>query len=381
MNTIQSADVFCKVIDNFGDAGVCWRLARAIAQAGLSVRLWIDDLHRLSRLRPMLDTALRMQRLDGFIVVRWDDAAPQGYEPADLVIEAFACRMPDPMLEVLARAEPRRAWINLEYLSAESWVKASHALPSPHPRFPLTQYFYFPGFEPDLGGLIREQDLGRARAAFDAQARADFLERIGIPRTLDTDAGLLVSMFCYPHAPVEALLAAMQIGPSVTCVVPEGVAEAKIAGMLGGPASPGARVTRGRLTLIVVPFLEPDDYDKLLWSCDLNFVRGEDSLARAHWAERPFVWQLYPQEARAQQPKLEAFLDISLEGLATETAGRVRSFTQWWNADTPTADELDWPALCDALREWRPHARHWATRVASAGELSRSLVEFATKIR
>ena len=381
MKSIQSADIFCQVIDNFGDAGVCWRLARALAQQGLTVRLWIDDLPCLRQLRPALDIALRVQPLDGFNVMQWDGASHESYAPADLVIEAFACRMPEPMLDALERTRPRPAWINLEYLSAEPWVKGSHALPSPHPRLPLTQYFYFPGFELGLGGLIRESGLVSARAAFDAEARTDFLSRIGVDPAVGSHDGLMVSMFCYPHAPLDTLLTAMQSGPRVTCLVPEGVAAGTIAHRLGRPGIPGARATQGNLTLVVVPFLEPDDYDRLLWSCDLNFVRGEDSLVRAHWAERPFIWQLYPQTDGAQQAKLDAFLKLSLCGLATEPAMRVRSFARWWNADSSARELPDWSALCADLSEWESHACRWAAIAASAGELSRSVIEFASKIR
>ncbi len=381
MNPVLSADIFCKVIDNFGDAGVCWRLARSLARSGLLVRLWIDDLHRLRCLRPGLDPAQPVQPLDGFTVVCWDQMSSAMYEPADLVIEAFACRMPDPMVEALALAKPRRAWLNLEYLTAELWATDSHALPSPHPRLPLTQYFYFPGFDKRSGALIREDGLVSARAAFDARARSSFLARIGIPGKMMQGDDLLVSMFCYPQAPVEALLFAMQSGPRVHCLVPEGVAEAAIARMIGTSPAAGTSVTHGNLTLTVIPFLEPDDYDRLLWSCDLNFVRGEDSLVRAHWAERPFVWQLYPQDSRAQQPKMDAFLDIFLPGLDQDVAGSVNSFWQWWNADAPEDSVPEWPALCATLPRWDAHVRNWALKVASAGEMSRSIVEFASKIR
>ncbi len=380
MNPVRSADIFCKVIDNFGDAGVCWRLARAMARAGLSVRLWMDDLQRLQRLRPAVEPSRDHQPLDGFTLLRWNDAVTVAYEPADLVIEAFACRMPESMLEALAHARPRRAWINLEYLSAERWTKDSHALPSPHPRLPLTQYFFFPGFEQGTGGLIREAGLAAARASFDSQARANWLAQLGVPLQPGESDALLVSMFSYPQAPVEALLTAMQSGPRVHCLVPEGVAEEAVARVLGTRPRAGARISRGSLSLSVVPFLEPDEYDRLLWSCDLNFVRGEDSLVRAHWAGRPFVWQLYPQQARAQQPKLDAFLQVFLQGLDPDISDCVDSFWQWWNADTP-AGVPDWPALCDMLPRWDAHVHQWARKVTDAGELSQSVIEFAGKIR
>lgn len=217
MNPVLSADIFCKVIDNFGDAGVCWRLARALARSGLAVRLWIDNLQTLQRLRPSVEPSQAVQTLDGFMVVRWDEVAVDAYQPADLVIEAFACRITDPMLDALADVVPRPAWINLEYLSAESWVKSNHALPSPHPRLPLTQYFYFPGFEQGTGGLIREEGLRDARASFDSRVQSDFLASLGITRNDSTEGVLLVSLFCYASAPIEALLRAMQTGPRVHC--------------------------------------------------------------------------------------------------------------------------------------------------------------------
>jgi hypothetical protein len=90
---------------------------------------------------------------------------------------------------------------------------------------------------------------------------------------------------------------------------------------------------------------------------------------------------LYPQAEGAQQAKLEAFLDTSLAGLVTELAARVRSFAQWWNADSAAVELSDWPALCANLPEWEAHACHWAASAASAGELSQSVIEFASKIR
>src|SRR5947208_6585773 len=36
-------DLFCRVIDNFGDAGIAWRLARELHdEHGLAVTIWID---------------------------------------------------------------------------------------------------------------------------------------------------------------------------------------------------------------------------------------------------------------------------------------------------------------------------------------------------
>jgi len=376
MNSIYSVDVFCEVIDNFGDAGVSWRLARALSSRGLSVRLWINDLSCLQRLRPSVDERLTEQVIDGFQVIAWNDHAEMNYQPADLVIEAFACRLSDAMLVRMAEAKPTIAWINLEYLSAESWAMQSHGLPSPHPRLPLTQYFFFPGFISESGGLLREDGLVQARAAFDTESRSIFLKNLGCDVAPES---LLISLFCYEQAPVHELFNAMRLGPPTLCLVPEGIATKALANFLGNDVSVGRQVTDGQLTIKIIPFLNPDDFDRLLWSCDVNFVRGEDSLVRAHWAQQPFVWQLYQQAEESHLIKLAAFLDIHCLDLKEESANAVKTFWQAWNGEAGAI--LDWSTFSKALPELVRHYRQWSAHVASVDELSTQLIRFAGKIR
>ena len=376
MSSIHTVDIFCEAIDNFGDAGVSWRLARALTARGLSVRLWIDNLSCLQRLQPSVDAHLAEQALDGFQLIAWNDQTAMDYQPADLVIEAFACRLSDAMLDRMAKVNPTPAWINLEYLSAESWAVQSHGLPSPHPRLPLTQYFFFPGFVPESGGLIREEGLLQARSEFDANSRTEFL------KNLDSDAGfdrLLVSLFCYEHAPVDELFNAMRLGPPTLCLVPDGVATNALAHFMGNDVSVGKQVTRGQLTVKIIPFLHPDDYDRLQWSCDLNFVRGEDSLVRAHWAQHPFVWQLYQQAEESHLIKLAAFLDSHYHELNKENAATVKAFWRAWNGEVGAI--LDWAAFSKTLPILALHHGQRSAQVASVDELSTQLIRFAGKIR
>ena len=364
MREMRSVDIFCEVIDNYGDAGVCWRLARALASLGLQVSLWIDDLQRLQRLRAQLDASLDSQPLDGFTVRRW---AGEVMPDADLVISAFGCRLPDASLEAMASRERAPVWINLEYLSAEAWVEGSHRLRSPHPRLPLVQHFYFPGFTPRTGGLLRESGLPAHRAGFDKVARDAFVAKLGIP----AQAGAtLVSLFCYPSAQVDALFDAMREGPPVVCVVPEGLTPL-------APAA-GETCTQGSLTLHGLRFLEPDDYDRLLWSCDLNFVRGEDSASRAQWSLQPFIWQLYPQQQGAHFDKLDAFLSLYTPELDDEMASLVRRCARAWNGDAGST--FDWQQLHAALPALKAHGLVWQKQMEEAGELASGLVEFAREI-
>jgi uncharacterized repeat protein (TIGR03837 family) len=366
---VTSCDIFCKVIDNYGDIGVCWRLARQLAgEHGLAVRLWVDDLASFQRLAPPIDPAQAEQTLAGVCVRHWDDSAAQA-RPADIVIEAFACDPPDAYVAAMA-AQPRKpAWINLEYLSAEDWVEGSHALPSPHPRLPLTKYFFFPGFTRRTGGLLCEAAPLAALQAFqaDTSAQRAFWQRVAgeaLPEPV-----LKVSLFAYENTAVGSLLDAWARGPhAVVCVVPAGRILPQV------DAWQGAQRDCGALRLIRLPFLAQADYDTLLAACDLNFVRGEDSFVRTQWLARPFVWHIYPQADNAHQPKLAAFLQRYTAGLSPAVAHALTDLWQAWNAGESLA--TPWPALHAALPDLRQHAAAWAQILVENGDLAAKLLIF-----
>ena len=165
-------DIFCKVVDNFGDAGVCWRGASILHQEhGLAVRLWIDRPQTLQALRPDLDADALRQQLDGVEVIDWSKSSPDPATAA-VVIEAFGCGLPDDYVTAMAGLPRPPLWIVLDYLSAETWVDSHHGLASPHPSLALPRWYFYPGFTAATGGLPRERDLLSRRDAFDAQARA-----------------------------------------------------------------------------------------------------------------------------------------------------------------------------------------------------------------
>ncbi|PVY81178.1 putative repeat protein (TIGR03837 family) [Cupriavidus alkaliphilus] len=383
---IRSWDIFCTVIDNFGDIGVCWRLARQLAQEhGHAVRLWVDDLASFARLAPELDTAAAVQHLAGVEIRPWHPSAAAGEVngeadgtagamPHDAVIEAFACHLPATFLERMAARAPKLAWINLEYLSAEPWVREHHAMPSPHPRLPLVKHFFFPGFEPGTGGLLRESMLGAQRAAFldGAAAQASLWHRLGV--TPLTDA-LRVSLFAYRNPALPALLEQWRDSTeAVHCLVPAGLAASQVAEWLGAPLQVGRPVARGSLCVQAIPFVRQEHYDELLWACDLNFVRGEDSFVRAQWAARPLVWHIYPQDDDAHRAKLDAWLDLfAKSGVATEAAAALADFWHAWNG---YGNAPDWPRLRAQLPALAASAPRWERRLQHPGDLAANLVAF-----
>jgi uncharacterized repeat protein (TIGR03837 family) len=343
-------DLFCRVIDNFGDIGVCWRLARALAARGDAVRLVADDTSALAWMAP--------QGAPGVEVRAWDDAPTA---PGDAVVEAFGCDPPGGFDEAMLRAAGRgRApvWINLEYLSAEPYVERSHGLRSPQPSG-LDKWFFYPGFTARTGGLIREGPM--PGAAERAQARQWLHDRgwVGDPQHR------VVSLFCYDNPALPELLATLGSMPTTLLVTP-GHAARQIEALIGQGWRPPPD-----LTLAALPWLGQPEYDCLLAGCDLNLVRGEDSLVRAVWAGRPFLWQIYPQHDGAHRAKLEAFL--ALQAWPAEVLAAWRA----WNGFGAPAGLRS--ALAKALAApaaWREAADALRERLAAGPELATSLRDF-----
>ena len=379
-------DIFCRVVDNFGDAGVCWRLATQLAsEHGAEVILWID--------RPEIIALIATRGTEAQVEVRRWDAATERYAPRDVLLCAFGCELPAKVRAFLSPGRPAPVWINLEYLSAEPWIDGCHLLPSVKPGDLALEWFYYPGFSAASGGLLREAGIDRQRDGFLRSEAGAWLAAHG----LDSQPGALrISLFCYPRAPIGELLAELAGNSQrpAHLLLPGGVAEAAVSDFLGYGLLSGQRVRVGALTIARHAFLDQAGYDRLLWSCDLNFVRGEDSWVRAHWADRPFVWQPYPQSEDAHLVKLEAFLTRMLAGASPPAesadgspavAGQageaelIRAMMLAWSGTRPLAGTVA-PFLA-ALPRLAPLYSSWRLELARRTDLANQLYEFIqTKI-
>lgn len=368
MTMPQRWDIFCSIVDNYGDIGVCWRLVRQLAnEHGLAIRLWIDHPGIAARLIQGMNPTLTTQQIAGVEIRHWTTPFPE-VETADVVIEAFACELPDTYLRAMQQTRP--LWINLEYLSAESWVDDFHAGQSTHPQLGLTKHFFLPGFSAASGGLLRECGLLQERTHFQQSPalQAAFWQSLDImPQHACT-----VSLFCYPHAPVDSLLAAMaQTSAPMLCIIPEGPVANHAMHWLESNSR------HGNLRIATIPFLSQNAYDHLLWACDLNFVRGEDSWIRALWAGKPMVWQPYQQEENTHLAKLDAFLQCYDDGCPAALTASITMTHQAWNQDGLTA--ASWQSLLDALPDWQQHAQSWAQHQATEPDLAAKLVIYCKK--
>jgi uncharacterized repeat protein (TIGR03837 family) len=371
-------DIFCKVIDNFGDIGVCWRLSADLAQRGHAVRLWADDPSALAWMAP---GALQGQH-PGVQVRPWaqsqDAIALAKLPPADVWIEAFGCDIAHEFIANYAmdmRASDQNnhkppLWVNLEYLSAEAYVERAHALPSPVMSGPAkgwTKHFFYPGFSARTGGLLREPGLAARQAAFN---KADWLARQGIAWQGEP----LVSLFCYEPPALGALLDQLASAPQPTqLLVTFGRASVAVRGEV--ERKTGQQPSWNNNSSLLISYLPPLDqteFDHLLWACDLNFVRGEDSLVRALWAGAAMVWQIYPQDDGAHAPKLEAWMDrLSLPP-------DLRQFHRAWNGLMETMPPTP-PPLNPVL--WRASLQVATQGLRKQDDLASALIQFAIKNR
>ena len=346
-------DLFCRVIDNHGDLGVCWRLAADLGSRGEQVRLWVDVPDALAWMAP--------RGAPGVRVIHWAEPVPAA-EPGDVVIEAFGCDPPAAFVARMAAQAKAPVWINLEYLSAEPYARRCHGLPSPQQSGPgagLTKWFYYPGFSPDSGGLLRESDAL-------ASADSTWLAGQGVSVR---DGERRVSLFAYANAPLRELLDRLDTQPTLVLLA-AGVAQAPALALFD------AQHRRGRfLRAHPLPWFDQAGYDHLLRACDINFARGEDSIVRAMWAGAPFAWQIYAQADGAHAAKLEAVLDRLLPLGLPAVAAEVRALWRAWNGLGA------WPANLPTARGWRALCEAWRQHLAAQSDLTSRLLGFVAAKR
>lgn len=392
MNKPITCDIFCAVIDNFGDIGVCWRLAKQLVyEHDMTVRLWVDDLLSFCRLHPAISPDMPIQHCLGVEIRHWSSTFLEltfpKVEPAQLVIEAFACVLPECYVAAMVEQEYKPIWVNLEYLSAEEWVAGCHCLPSPNPSLPITKYFFFPGFTLQTGGLLLERDLIARRDAFQSElhTQATFWRALGVP--LPKPDEVRVSLFCYENIALPELFSTWaKANIPILCLVPEDCVLPQVAAFFGTEhVVAGDILQYGNLEIRVLPFIAQERYDELLWACDINFVRGEDSCVRAQWAGKPFVWHIYPQQDKVHLKKLSAFMELYCSGLQLDATRALYSLWEGWNIGqcegqgASTSLKPAWNEYWEHIALLQRHAREWSQHL-SGNSLVLNLLNFVQKI-
>lgn len=381
-------DIFCAVVDNYGDIGVTWRLAKQLAnEYQIEVNLWVDDLGSFAHILPALAPDCATQTIQGVAIKQWNQPLNLPYSPGAVLIEAFACELPPEVKSQLIPAKSHQAikppvWLNLEYLSAEDWVEGCHGLPSFQPNG-VDKYFYMPGFTEKTGGLICESDLFDTRDAWQADSanKMALFEQLGLSG-IDADHKV-ISVFSYE---TDALLALCEYwsksAQPIHALVPKGRSFNSLTALLPCDVSEltaGQQIKHGNLTVHVLPMTDQQGYDRLLWSCDVNIVRGEDSFLRAQWAAKPFIWHIYQQEDDYHLVKLEAFMKLYCDNLTFGLAESWRNLNLAFNQQHTDAVVKHWQQIDSVGVALLSHAKHWPIDALKTADLATRLVQFVQK--
>ena len=333
--------LFARAIDNLGDVGLAWRLARQLVRDyQQAVVLFLDGWETLALIEPELVGAHSPLVLDGVTVLYWGSEC---LNAPDVVLEVLGCRPPETYMHQLIAQEKKFLWVDWEYLTAESWVESLHLMHSWQAEYRYSRYYFCPGFTPKTGGLLREKDLLTQQIQYQQNN----------PRSAVGPQRMLV--FAYDLAPLWSLED-----------VPEKPAEIWL--MQGGCSVPFSARWR------VHSMVSQTQFDTCLWSCDLNAVRGEDSFVRAQWAGVPMLWQIYPQESDVHWIKLDAFLMHYLDGASPTAKTAIKDLFYAWNGRGVVASA--WQNMLPHWREWQQLSRQWAFFLSSQPDNGQQLMDF-----
>ena len=372
-------DIFCNVIDNFGDIGVTWRLAKQLStEYQIPIKLWVDDLHCFKHILPELNPNLDYQTHSNIEIIRWNELTPSTWCAGATIIEAFACELPSSIklrLEQLTKDVP--TWLNLEYLSAEPWIDDIHGLPSIQNNG-INKYFFFPGFSEKSGGLIFESDLSDKQIAFRSQPnhRKDVLSTCNI----DYQDQKIISVFSYEtDALCELVKHFIKSDEPTILLVPIGKSSNSISQTLPFDKTEciaNTNVKCGNLIVGFLPMTNQEKFDELLWLSDINIVRGEDSFLRAQWAKKPFIWHIYPQDNQTHIDKLNAFWGRYCADLTPELTSIQNQVNLHFNLDDSDNIVESWSNFVSHYEELLRHAQRWPKSALNGSNLAGRLVEF-----
>lgn len=344
-------DIFCDVIDNYGDAGFSLRLARTLSEKDIEVRLFCNNLETLYTITDRQDLSNQLLKISTWPVC-------ESYQPSDIVIEAFSCRLPDILNKKLR--ENRSLVIELEYLTAEKFAEDCHGLSSSADG--LNSYFFFPGFSNKTGGLIFEQKLLNKKRSLEEH--------------IHQQTKINVSLFSYKNHNITKIINnLLKAKAGVKITVFKGLALDNVNNILNLNLKPRDQHISGNLELKAVAMCNQNKYDEILLSSDLNCVRGEESVVRAMLCGKPFLWQIYPQSEQAHITKLNSLFDRMSEYLPEyqHDIEIIRTFNLEYNG---VESKQHLPPLLEFLPKWKQVCDKWSLHLIKLGSLTDNLIKF-----
>ena len=306
---VNSIDIFCEIIDNFGDIGVVYRISKELKKIFQNVRIRIV-LNRLEEFKAINKKVkdVDYQEIDGLICVteKYVKENMESFGVSDVFIEAFGCNVPEEYVKTAK--ENSKLWINLEYLSGEKWIEDFHLCESLIDSKTLKKIFFMPGFSEKSGGVIIDSGF-LERMKFGKENRDEVLKKYF--KDFDLKDKFIGTVFSYEKN-FENLLETLKNYEKETVLLLMGEKTQKSFSEIlkkNLTEDYGNIVKYGKITMIYSDFFSQEEYEEIISASDFNFTRGEDSFVRGIILGKPFMWHIYLQEEKAHMDKIKAFTE------------------------------------------------------------------------
>ena len=306
---VNSIDIFCEIIDNFGDIGVVYRISKELKKIFQNVRIRIV-LNRLEEFKAINKKVkdVDYQEIDGLICVteKYVKENMESFGVSDVFIEAFGCNVPEEYVK--AAKENSKLWINLEYLSGEKWIEDFHLCESLIDSKTLKKIFFMPGFSEKSGGVIIDSGF-LERMKYGKENRDEVFKKYF--KDFDLKDKFIGTVFSYEKN-FENLLETLKNYEKETVLLLMGEKTQKSFSEIlkkNLTEDYGNIVKYGKITMIYSDFFSQEEYEEIISASDFNFTRGEDSFVRGIILRKPFMWHIYLQEEKAHMDKIKAFTE------------------------------------------------------------------------
>ena len=307
---LKTLDIFCEIIDNYGDIGVVYRTAKELQKIfpESKIRVFLNRLDEFKKINSQV-IDLPSQNIDGIEYITFDYLRDNANKllTAQVIIEAFGCQIPEEYIEIAY--DNSELLINLEYLSAEDWIEDFHLQSSPLGRGKLKKVFFMPGFTEKSGGVIANSNyLERIQRVLENK---EFYEKKYLSDIEDRENKIVGTLFSYEKNFTPLLEDLKKLDKDVVILAMGEKTQDSLRKILKNFSIEDFRnsLKYGKIEIKFLNFLNQEEYEELINIVDFNFVRGEDSFIRAVLTGKPYMWHIYCQEEYAHMDKIEGFLD------------------------------------------------------------------------
>ena len=307
---LKTLDIFCEIIDNYGDIGVVYRTAKELQKIfpESKIRVFLNRLDEFKKINSQV-IDLPSQNIDGIEYITFDYLRDNANKllTAQVIIEAFGCQIPEEYIEIAY--DNSELLINLEYLSAEDWIEDFHLQSSPLGRGKLKKVFFMPGFTEKSGGVIADSNyLERIQRVLENK---EFYEKKYLSDIEDRENKIIGTLFSYEKNFTPLLEDLKKLDKDVVILAMGEKTQDSLRKILKNFSIEDFRnsLKYGKIEIKFLNFLNQEEYEELINIVDFNFVRGEDSFIRAVLTGKPYMWHIYCQEEYAHMDKIEGFLD------------------------------------------------------------------------